>query len=417
MAKLTVRGGKELNGELYVQGAKNSVLPILAATVLCDGVCELHRCPKLSDVDNSLDILRELGCHCQMENDHILVDASAISGSEICEQLMLGMRSSIVFLGAILGRVGCAVISSPGGCELGPRPIDLHLAALREMGAEIVEDHGFLHCSTPKGLHGCEIDLSFPSVGATENILLAASLAKGKTVIHNAAREPEIVDLALFLNSMGGKVSGYGTGTVTVEGVRRLNGTSFHIMPDRIAAATYLCMTAATGGKITLQGICSEHLTPVFTVLKQTGCSLQVGENKIILKAPEVLQRVPTVRTMVYPGFPTDAGPMVIALLSKANGTSVFVENIFENRYRYVDELNRLGTRIKVEGRVAVIDGVLHLSGANCSCTDLRGGAALLIGGLIAEGQTVITHTEHLMRGYEKLSENLTALGAEIQYQ
>ncbi|MCQ2448828.1 MAG: UDP-N-acetylglucosamine 1-carboxyvinyltransferase [Clostridia bacterium] len=417
MVDLVVRGGKRLNGELPVQGAKNSILPILAATVLCEGTCELCRCPMLSDVENSLDILRELGCRCRMQDHCISVDASALTGCSISEKLMCGMRSSIVFLGAVLGRIGRAVISSPGGCELGPRPIDLHLSALREMGAEIVEDHGFLYCSTPSGLQGCEIDLAFPSVGATENIMLAGALAKGKTVIHNAAREPEICDLAQFLNAMGGKVSGYGTDTVTVEGVQCLKGTRFCIMPDRIAAATYLCMAAITGGKILLREVCPAHLIPVLSVLKQAGCTLELGESTIRLSAPAELNAVPTIRTQVYPGFPTDAGPMMIALLSKANGTTVFVENIFENRYRYVDELNRLGAQIKVEGRVAVVRGVSHLSGAGCSCTDLRGGAALLVAGLAAEGETCVTHTEHLMRGYECLQENLAVLGADIKYQ
>lgn len=417
MSKLIIEGGRKLNGKISIHGAKNSVLPVLAGTILCDGVCEIHNCPRLSDVSTSLRILEALGCHCEQQDNTVTVDASCSDGFEIPERLMREMRSSVVFLGAILGRFGKAVISSPGGCELGPRPIDLHLSSLRMMGVEITEDHGFLYCDAPEGLKGCEIALSFPSVGATENIILAAARAEGKTVIHNAAKEPEISDLADFLNSAGARIYGCGSDTVVIYGVPKLGGAQHSIIPDRIATVTYLCAAAVTGGSITVENTMPSHLMPMLSVLRQSGCKLDIHGRTICLSAPERLSRVPTIRTLVYPGFPTDAGPAVIAMLSMARGTSVFVENIFENRFRYVDELNRLGTRIKVEGRVAVIDGVDRLSGATCSCTDLRGGAALVIAALAAKGTTEIDNIYHIRRGYEDIEGRLTDLGAVIRLE
>lgn len=417
MSKLVIEGGRKLEGVIGIHGAKNSVLPVLAGTILCDGVCEIHNCPKLSDVSTSLHILEALGCSCEQEDNVVRVDANASDGFVIPEKLMREMRSSVVFLGAILGRNGKAIISSPGGCELGPRPIDLHISSLRAMGVEIKEDHGFLYCDAPNGLKGSEITLNFPSVGATENIILAAALAEGKTVIHNAAKEPEISDLADFLNSAGARIYGCGSDTVEIYGVPRLTGVKHSIIPDRIATVTYLCAAAATGGSITVENTMPSHLMPMISVLRQSGCKLDIHGRTIKLSAPERLCRVPTIRTLVYPGFPTDAGPALIAMLSLAQGTTVFVENIFENRFRYVDELNRLGTKIKVEGRVAVIDGVDRLSAATCSCTDLRGGAALVIAALAAGGTTEIENIHHIRRGYEDIEGRLTALGAAIRLE
>ena len=415
--ELVIKGKNRLFGEISVQGAKNSVLPVLAGCLLCDGVSEIHNCPDIADVGTALRILSALGCRCGRDGKTAFCDTGCMTCCEIPEELMREMRSSVVFLGAILSRCGKAVISSPGGCELGPRPIDLHLSSLRSLGAEITEDHGFLYCSAPNGLHGAQLYLSFPSVGATENIMLAAACAAGKTVIHNAAREPEISDLADFLNRAGAKISGCGSGTVEIEGVKHLSGIRHTIIPDRIAAATYLCAAAATGGKITVNGVIPAHMVSVLSVLNEAGSETEISGRSLTLTAPARPLRVPTVRTHVHPGFPTDAGPCVIALLSRACGTSVFVENIFENRYRYIDELNRLGTHIKTSGRVAVIEGVERLTGAACSCTDLRGGAALVIAALAAEGETRIDRITHILRGYDDIAGTLAALGADIKLE
>lgn len=415
MSRLVVEGGKRLSGEISVQGAKNSVLPVLAASILCSTPCIIHNCPDISDVDTAMRILIHLGCKCVREGTSVYCDATNITNCDIPEDLMREMRSSVVFLGAILSRCGRAVISSPGGCELGPRPIDLHLSALRNLGADIEEERGYLVCDAQNGLCGREIHLSFPSVGATENVILAAACAKGKTVIHNAAKEPEISDLADFLNRAGAKIYGCGSDTVEIIGVKKLYGTQHRIIPDRIAAATYLCACGTTGGNITLKNIIPAHMVSVLSVLRDAGCELDINNNNLTINVNRRLNRVPTVRTLVHPGFPTDAGPCFIAMLSKAKGTSVFVENIFENRYRYIDELNRLGTKIKTEGKVAIIDGVSELEGACCSCTDLRGGAALVTAALAAYGTTEIGNISHILRGYDNIADNFSKLGADIK--
>ncbi len=416
MTEISIRGGRKLCGEISLQGAKNSVLPVLAATILCKGECIVHNCPELSDVDTSLKILKELGCKAKKEGNTVTVDSREINCCQIPENLMREMRSSVVFLGAIIARCASAVISSPGGCELGPRPIDMHLSALRQMGVSIKEEHGFLYCDTKNGLKGCEITLGFPSVGATENIILAAALAEGITVIHNAAREPEISDLADFLNSAGARIYGSGSDTVYIHGVNNLSGTEHTIIPDRIVAATYMASAAITGGKIYLNGIMPSHMVAVLSVFRESGCIIEPSGKTLKLIAPETLNPVPTVRSLVYPAFPTDAGPVVIAMLTKATGTSVFCENIFENRFRYIDELKRLGAKIKTEGRIAVIEGTERLTGAWCKATDLRGGAALVTAGLAAQGTTVVSEIKHIQRGYEDIAGNLKALGADIEY-
>lgn len=416
MSEIIINGGKKLYGGISVQGAKNSVLPVLAATVLCEKECVIHNCPALSDVDTSLKILRALGCECGTDGDTVTVDSKGINACEIPDNLMREMRSSVVFLGAVIGRCKKAVISTPGGCELGPRPIDLHLSALERMGVTVTKEHGYLICTAENGLHGAEISLGFPSVGATENIILAAATAKGMTVIHGAAKEPEISDLADFLNSAGARIYGCGSDSIRIYGVEKLGGTEHTIIPDRIAAATYMACAAVTGGKITLCNLMPSHMVSTLWVFREAGCEVELSGKSITLSAPEHLKRVPTVRSLVYPGFPTDAGPIAVAMLTVADGTSVFVENIFENRFRYVDELKRFGAKIKTEGKIAVTEGVKELSAADCKATDLRSGAALVIAALAAVGESKIGEIHHIERGYDDIVSVLGALGADIKY-
>ena len=417
MSEIIIKGNRKLSGEIKIQGAKNSVLPVLAATILCRGECVVHNCPQISDVETSVKILEQLGCNCRKEGSVLTVDSHTVSNYEIPECLMREMRSSVMFLGAIIGRTGRAVISSPGGCELGPRPIDLHLSSLEKMGVKIREEHGFLYCDAQKGLHGAEITLSFPSVGATENIILAAATAKGLTVIHNAAKEPEISDLADFLNSAGARIYGSGSDTVYIHGTDKLYGTEHTIIPDRIAAATYMSCAAITGGDVQINGIMPSHMVAILSVFRESGCNLRASGKSLRLTAPERLSRVPTVRSLTYPGFPTDAGPVIIAMLCKAKGTTVFAENIFESRFRYIDELKRLGANIKTEGKIAVVEGVPRLMGATCKACDLRGGAALVTAALAADGVSVIDNIYHIQRGYDDIVENLKRLNADIEYR
>lgn len=413
--KLVINGGRRLEGEIQVHGAKNSALPLLAATILAHGECILHNCPMLTDVDAACRILSCLGCRCSRNGSTVCVDSSNVCGNEIPDNLMREMRSSIVFLGAVLGRTRRCRLTFPGGCELGARPIDLHLAALREMGAEIEEQHGWLECAAPGGLHGARVTLSFPSVGATENIMLAAACAEGTTEIHNAAREPEIVDLAEFLNKCGARISGAGGSTIAIEGVKRLEPAEHSVIPDRIAAGTYLCCAAATRGELILTRCCQEHMMGFLQVLESMGCRIYpYGGGKLYISCTRRLTAPPTIRTMPYPGFPTDIQAPFTALSSVAEGTSVFVENIFENRYRHVPELIRLGASIKVEGRVAVVQGVPALSGARVCAGELRGGAALVTAALAAEGTSEISGVCYIDRGYESIEKTLRSVGADI---
>ena len=413
MSQLLVKGGSRLRGEVSIQGAKNSVLPILAATLLTNNQVELRGCPHLRDVDASIRILRALGCDAHWEGDSLLVDTTGLNGCAISDILMREMRSSAIFLGAILARCGQAELSYPGGCELGPRPIDLHLAGLRDLGAEISDTGGVLLCKAPH-LRGREIVLSLPSVGATENLMLAACGAEGVTVISNAAREPEIVDLQNFLNACGAKVSGAGGSAVTVEGLRTLHGCTYDVMPDRIVAATYLCAAASAGGEIFLRGAKERHLSTVTESLRQAGCHIIADGTGIALICQERLRAIRPVRTAPYPGFPTDAQAILMAALLKSRGATVFEENIFTNRYRHVDELIRMGGEIRVSGRTAVVTGVETLHGAPVRCTDLRGGAALCVAAVAAEGETRISEISHIDRGYEDIARDFRALGADI---
>lgn len=415
MDKLVINGSKRLTGEIEVHGSKNSVLPILAACVLSQGENIIHNCPILSDVDAALKILVELGCKVKREEHTVCVDSSGVNGFEISDSLMREMRSSVIFLGAILGRTGKAVLSTPGGCEIGLRPIDMHISAMEQLGAEVFEEHGRLHFECKNGLHGARVILPFPSVGATENIMIASCVAKGTTVITNAAREPEISDLADFLNGCGAKIHGAGDSTIIIDGVERLTATTHTVIPDRIAASTYLLAGAITHGRVCIKEIIPAHLGALIPVLKQSGCDISVSNRWICISSPPRLSRVKTVRTMPYPGFPTDVQAPLTAMLSVADGTSVVVENIFECRYKYVSELIRLGAKINVEGRTAVIEGVPYLTGASVVSPDLRGGFALVIAGLAAKGETVISGVEHIDRGYENPEKLLSALGADVK--
>ncbi len=415
MSKLVIHGAKPLRGEITVGGAKNSTLPLLAACILCRGTSVIHNCPRLSDVESSIKILTGLGCKCKREGNSVTVNTNNICCCEIPEHLMREMRSSIVFLGAIVARCGKAKLSTPGGCELGPRPIDLHLAAFRQLGMQIDEDHGLLHCNAKDGLAGTNITLSIPSVGATENVMLAASTARGTTVIQNAAREPEIIDLAAFLNKAGANIKGAGTGQIVIQGVNRLQGVEHTAIPDRITTATFMAAAAITGGRIRLVKTNPAYLCAVLSAFKNAGCAVEVKTDSIFLQAPAILRGMPTIRTMAYPGFPTDAGPTTLAMMTRSKGTTVFVETIFSNRFKFIDELKRLGAQIKTENNVAIVTGTDYLSGASVMSGDLRGGAALVVAGLAARGTTEVNGIHHIDRGYDSIETSLQKLGADIQ--
>ena len=412
MAKLIVRGGNHLEGTMRIFGAKNSVLPILAASLLASGQSVLQNCPDLSDVRLASEILRQLGCDVRRDGAKIQVDSAHADGISIPEKLMCEMRSSIIFLGAMTAKNGRALLSAPGGCDLGPRPINLHLAAFRKMGAEIKEDNGILDCKVNGRLRGAEIHFPFVSVGATENVLIAATTADGTTKIINAACEPEICDLAHFLIQCGAKVSGAGTSCITVEGVEKLHGCEHRVIPDRIAAATYLLAAAATGGDVTLTDVEPEHLTAILPRLQEAGCELATGNRQIRIRACGRPKALSPISTAPYPGFPTDAQAPLMALTCMAAGTTVFEETIFQNRFRHAEELNRLGAQITVDGQKAVVKGVSFLHGARVCATDLRGGAAMVIAALAAEGETEISQIHHIDRGYESMEGALCSLGA-----
>ena len=411
-----IAGGNRLSGSVTVQGAKNAVLPIMAASVLAPGETELLNVPTLRDVNTTIRILCGLGCSVEREGDAVYIDSRPMSRSEIPHSLMRELRSSVIFLGALLARCGHARLSMPGGCELGPRPIDLHLMALRALGAEIDERGGDLICSAPSGLHGAGIALPMPSVGATENAMLAACAAEGETVIMNAAREPEITELQTFLQTLGADVTGAGSATVRVRGKKLKPFRVGHrIMPDRIVSSTLLCACAAAGGDVELRAVEPRHFSTVLHSLSECGCDIMSNSSSVRLRSGGNLKAPMPVITGPYPGFPTDAQPLMLAACLKARGTSVFVENVFQNRFRFTEELQRLGARIHTEGRVAVVTGVEVLHGAPTVATDLRGGAALMIAALSAEGETDILDSGHVERGYESFDERLAALGADIR--
>lgn len=411
---MIIDGPARLSGELSVQGAKNSTLPLLAGALLCKGQTVLHNCPELSDVETAVEILRHLGCVCRREGHDLIVDSS-VTCHEIPEELMRRMRSSIVFLGAILSRCGEARLCSPGGCELGPRPIDLHISSLKRLGVQVKEQGGWLECSAPGGINGAYVSLSFPSVGATENIILAAVCGSGTTIIANAAREPEISDLCEYLNRCGGRIYGAGESCIIIDGVKELYGCEHRVMPDRIAAVTYMAAAAVTGGNITLRDVDNTHILPMLSPFEESGCEIRQLGGSLNIAAPRRLSAVKHIRTMPYPGFPTDAQPVVMSMAAVGEGTSVFVENIFENRYRHTEGLCHMGAKIKVEGKVAVVEGAPELSGAAVEAMDLRGGAALIVAGLCARGSTRVRGMEYVKRGYEGIEEKLASLGARVK--
>ncbi len=415
MEKIIIEGGIPLCGETRVHGAKNSVLPILAASLLVKGISVIHNCPDLSDVRTSIKILVNLGCNCKREGNTVIVDATNVNCCIIPDNLMREMRSSIIFLGAIAARCKKAFLSSPGGCEIGPRPIDLHISSLRELGLTINESYGCIDCVCEKNLKGKDIYIPIPSVGATENIIIAAATAIGTTRIYNAAREPEIADLAEFLNKAGAKIRGAGSSDIVIEGVKELTSLEHTVIPDRILTATFMSAIAVTLGKGVIKGVCSEHLQAITAEYRRMGCSVDVRSDELKISAPNKLKRLKTVRTGYYPGFPTDAGPTLVATATIAEGTSIFIENIFESRFKFADEINRLGADVKVEGKTAVVEGVNNLSGAAVKCTDLRGGAALMVAGFAARGTTEIEDIHHIDRGYEAPEIYFKSLGARIK--
>ena len=413
MLSYIIEGGRTLEGTVKISGSKNASLPIIAASILNGGISKLYNVPSIHDTETTLRILKILGCKICKKNGKIIVDSSKMSSHEIPDDLMRQMRSSVVLAGAILARFKNVKFSYPGGCDIGARPIDLHLKALRRLGINIEEEAGYIKCKCDE-IIGNEIHLDFPSVGATENVILASVLAKGETILTNAAMEPEIEDLQNFLNKMGAKIDGAGTNVIKIMGVKKLKDISYNIMPDRIEAGTFLCMAAATGGIIEIQKIIPQHIMHIVNKLEECGCKFSINKNLIILESPRKLQAV-DIKTMPYPGFPTDMQSVFTSMLCIAKGTSVIVENIFENRYKYANELKRMGAKINIEGKIAIVKGVKRLSHANVEATDLRGGAAMVLAGLIAKGKTKVSNIEYILRGYENIDKKLNELGARIK--
>lgn len=409
-----INGQKSLSGDVMLHGAKNSALPILCAALLVKGESIIHNCPDLSDVKTTLKILEDLGCRVTRNGDTVIIDADEVTASRIDEGVMRTMRSSILFLGSLVSRTGCASIYLPGGCDIGTRPVDMHIKALKCLGATITENGSSITCCADR-LTGAKIILPFASVGATENIMIAAAVSKGKTTIINPAREPEICDLAEFLNKCGARIYGAGETTIEIDGVDKLTPCEHRIIPDRILASTYMSACAAAGGDIVIRDVKPTHLSPVFPVFNEMGCRLYLNRDELRIVAPKRLKRVRMIKTMPFPAFPTDSQSPVTAALTLAKGTSVIKENIFENRFRFVSQLNRFGADVTVDDQMAVINGVKLLHGADVYATDLRGGAALVIAGIAAEGETTVRSIEHIDRGYANLENNFNRLGADIK--
>ncbi|MEW9078781.1 UDP-N-acetylglucosamine 1-carboxyvinyltransferase [Terrisporobacter glycolicus] len=413
MAKIIVKKSNPLKGSVRIDGAKNAVLPIIAATLLAKGKSVLREVPNLKDVHVISDLLRHLGAEVEYKGTTLTVDATNLTTYDAPYELVRKMRASFLVMGPLLARFNQTRISMPGGCAIGTRPIDLHLKGFKALGANVVMDHGFVEAKTDR-LSGSKLYLDFPSVGATENIMMAAVLAEGTTIIENAAEEPEIVDLANFLNEMGADVRGAGTNTIRIKGVKELKATEHDVIPDRIEAATFMVAAAMTKGDITIENIILEHLKPVTAKLREAGCHIIEMDNSIRVVGPDKLKSI-DIKTLPHPGFPTDVQAQFMAMLTVAKGTGVVIETVFENRFMHVAEFNRMGANIKIEGRTAVVEGVEELNGAKVNATDLRAGAALILCGLIAEGETEIGEIYHIQRGYVDIDKKITALGGNIE--
>ena len=416
LTKYVISGGKPLHGEVEISGAKNAAVAILPAALLVDGVCRIENVPNISDVTMILGIMRDLGANVRMINQTTVeLDCSHVYKQNVPYELARQIRASYYLIGALLGRFGRAEVPPPGGCDLGVRPIDQHLKGFSAMGAEIQVENGFIYAASPTGrLHGAQIYLDVVSVGATMNILLAAALADGLTIIENAAKEPHIVDLANFLNSMGADIMGAGTDVIKVRGVEKLRGGFYSIIPDQIEAGTYMAAVAAAGGELLVKNVIPKHLDCITAKLVEMGVDVEEQDDAVLVRRDGPISRV-NVKTMPYPGFPTDMQPQIAAVLCLAQGTSVLTEGVWENRYRYVDEFRRMGAHIQVDGKVAVIEGVEQLTGAPVHACDLRAGAAMVIAGLSAKGVTEVDGIYHIERGYETLVEKLSAVGADIR--
>lgn len=418
MEKFVITGKQKLRGTVRISGAKNAVLPMIASTVLSSGGCTIIDTPRLRDVQVMSDILTQLGAVVRKQETAdgraaLFFDTSTMTDHEVPEALMREMRSSIFLMGPLLGRYGKVRVSYPGGCAIGPRPIDLHLRGLRALGAVIREKHGYIYAEA-KELRGNEVHLDFPSVGATENVMMAAVLAKGSTVIRNAAKEPEIVDLQNFLNGMGAKIRGAGMDVIRIDGVPRLSGVDYPVIPDRIETSTFMIAAAITGGEICIENCIPEHVESITAKLRETGAEIREEKDRMYVKGPSRPKAV-DFKTLPYPGFPTDAQPQAMALMCVAEGISVITETIFESRFKQAEELRRMGASIKTEGRTAVVKGVDMLFGAAVEACDLRGGASLTLAGLAAEGVTTVEGVHHIERGYDGLERKLRALGASIE--
>ena len=413
MEKLFIQGGRRLSGTVKISGAKNAVLPVIAASLLASTPSVIEEIPDLDDVTTITEVLQYLGLNTRREPGRLFIDSTGIKSCEASYELVRKMRASFLVMGPLLSRFQEARISQPGGCAIGTRPIDLHLKGFEALGAEIIQGHGFIEARAPKGLQGAKVYLDFPSVGATENIMMAASLANGRTIIENAAQEPEIVDLANYLNAMGANVRGAGTNAIRIEGVKNLTGTTYAVIPDRIEAGTYMVAAAITGGDVLLKTVLYEHLKPLVAKLKEAGVAIEQDVDQMRVTASGGLRAV-DIKTLPYPGFPTDMQAQFMALMSVADGSSVVSETVFENRFMHVDELKRMGANIRVDGRIAMLDGVKKLTGCPVTATDLRAGAALVLAGLAAEGQTEIGSVYHIDRGYDRIVDKLQGLGADI---